>query len=131
VRIYLAGPWVRRPEVREVAKRLEAAGHILTSRWLYEHEGNPNDASGLTSPEAYIRLQAEEDVNDVLDADVFIVLNLEKSEGKAFEMGIAYMTGRPIISVGKRFNIFCSLGTQVDTVDEAIAHLASFTKQPA
>ena len=127
MKVYVAGPWVRRPEVRAFAAHLEAAGHKVTSRWLYEHEGNPNDPSGLSSPEHYIREQALDDVNDVISADVFIMLNLEKSEGKAFEMGIAYMANKPIICVGKRFNIFCSLGTTVGTVDEVLDLLSRST----
>lgn len=124
MKVYIAGPWVRRPEVREAAKKLEAAGHEVTSRWLYEHEGNPNDSSGLLNPDSYIREQALDDVADVLRADVFIILNLQKSEGKAFEMGVAYMASKPIICVGQRFNIFCTFGRTVDTIEDAIALLA-------
>lgn len=127
MKIYLAGPWVRRPEVREVAKRLEAEGYELTSRWLYEHEGDPNDASGLTSPEDYIRLQAQEDLADVMRADVFVMLNLQKSEGKAVELGFALANQKRVFCVGTRFNIFCTLGTQLDTVDDLLFALSAFT----
>lgn len=127
MKIYLAGPWVRREDVRRVAARLQAEGYELTSRWLYEHEGDPNDASGLGSPEAYIRLQATEDLIDVMKADVFVMLNLEKSEGKAVELGFAIANQKRVFCVGKRFNIFCSLGTQLDTVDELLFALSGFT----
>lgn len=130
MKIYIAGPWLRRLEVRRAAQQLEAAGHTITSRWLYKHEGAPGDFAGLWSPDDYILEQAIDDVNDVLTADVFVMLNLEKSEGKAFEMGVAYMAGIPIICVGERFNIFCTLGTTVETIPEVL-NLLSQSPVPA
>lgn len=126
MKIYLAGPWVRRPEVREIAKQLEAAGHTITSRWLYEHHGDPNDSAGLTSSDAYIRLQANEDIADVKNSDAFVILNLEKSEGKAVELGVALALRIPVYSVGPRFNIFCTLGTECPNVDGLIFALSPF-----
>jgi hypothetical protein len=54
---------------------------------------------------------------------VLVVLNLEKSEGKAVETGIALMNNIPIVSVGTRSNIFQTLAIEVETVQEAIAAL--------
>lgn len=125
MKIYLAGPWARREAVRDAAKQLETAGHEITSRWLHAHAGPPNDAAGLTHSDEHIRNEALDDVADVLRADVFVILNLEKSEGKAFEMGVAYMASKPIICVGQRFNIFCTFGRTVDSVEEAIGLLES------
>lgn len=127
MRIYVAGPWVRRPEIREIAKQFEAAGHEVTSRWLYEHEGDPNDASGSSSPVDYIRFQAREDVYDVRRSQAFVIINLQKSEGKAVELGVALSAGIPVYSVGPRFNIFCSLGTEVETVQDVLNLLAPST----
>jgi nucleoside 2-deoxyribosyltransferase len=120
VKIYIAGPWARREEVKAAAEQLKTAGHEITSRWLYAHAGPPNDPAGLSHSDAHIRNEALDDVADVLSADAFIILNLEKSEGKAFEMGVAYMASKPIICVGQRFNIFCTFGRTVDTIEDAI-----------
>jgi hypothetical protein len=71
------------------------------------------------------RLQAAEDVFDVLSAEALIVLNLQKSEGKAVETGVALMARLPIISVGSRSNIFQTLGYEVETVEGALEVLNS------
>lgn len=83
------------------------------------------DSSGITCNQESIRFQAREDIADVRRADVLVVLNLQKSEGKAVETGIAIAAGIPIVSVGDRSNIFQSLGYEVDTVDDALVVLAS------
>jgi nucleoside 2-deoxyribosyltransferase len=129
MRVYIAAPWVRRPEAIAIGEQFKAAGHELTSRWFY-HEtspgGDPMDATGLTSPLSNIQHQANEDIADVRRADVLVVLNLQKSEGKAVETGIAIAAGIPVISVGPRSNIFQALGKEVATVEEALDVLCSY-----
>lgn len=126
MRIYIAAPWVRRPEAIAIGQQFIDAGHELTSRWFY-HEtspgGDPNDPTGSTSPVMAIIGQAVEDIADVRRADVLVVLNLEKSEGKAVETGIAIAAKIPVISVGRRSNIFQALGYEVGTPEEAITLL--------
>jgi nucleoside 2-deoxyribosyltransferase len=125
MKVYIAAPWVRRPEAIEAGKRFKAAGHILTCNWFHhETDGDPLDSTGVTCNPDSIRFQANEDIADVRRADVLVVLNLQKSEGKAVETGIAIAAGIPVISVGPRANIFQALGTEVGTVDEALAFLA-------
>ena len=127
MKVYIAAPWVRRPEAIAIGEQFKAAGHELTSRWFYHQSssGDPMDPSGSSSPMDEIRHQASEDITDVRRAQALVVLNLEKSEGKAVETGIAIAAGIPVISVGKRSNIFQSLGHEVDTVKDALAVLAS------
>lgn len=119
MRIYVAAPWIHKQDAIAAGKLLEAAGHTITSRW-FTHEGDPNDSAGVTAPNARIIEQAIEDIKDVRRAEMLIVLNLAKSEGKAVETGIALANDIPIISVGPRSNIFQTLGTEVDTLEEAI-----------
>lgn len=115
--IYVAGPWARRPEARIVRDQLVAAGHIVTSRWL------DVDESIVTPSE-----EAQNDVFDILTADILVVLNLEKSEGKAFEQGVAYMAEIPIIAVGPQLNVFQTLPsyTFVDDVPALLDLLSRF-----
>lgn len=122
MRVYIAAPWVRKPEAIEVGKRFEAAGHVVTSRW-FNHVGDPNDSTGFTSDFADIQHQAAEDMFDVLSSEALVVLNLERSEGKAVETGIALAAGLVVISVGPRSNIFQTMGLEVATVEEALAAL--------
>lgn len=122
MRVYIAAPWVRRTEAVEIGKRFVASGFEVTSRW-FEHPGNPNDSTGKSSPLETVVQQANEDIEDILRADALVVVNLERSEGKAVETGIAIANGIPVVSVGARSNIFQALGKEVGTVDEAISYL--------
>jgi hypothetical protein len=63
----------------------------------------------------------------VVCASAFVLLNLEKSEGKAVETGVALGVGARRILVGPRSNIFHYLPgwTRVNTVEEAILALKS------
>jgi nucleoside 2-deoxyribosyltransferase len=119
VKVYLAAPWVRKQEAIAAGEQLRAAGHEVTSRW-FNHEGNPHDSTGITEDIEQIRIQAREDINDVMSADALVVLNLEMSEGKAVETGIALAYNLPVISVGGRSNIFQALGVEVNSLDDAI-----------
>lgn len=125
MRVYIAAPWVRREEAIEEGKKFEAAGHTVTSRWFYHESagGDPKDPTGAGAPIKRLQDQATEDIYDVLTSDALVVLNLERSEGKAVETGVAMASGVPVISVGKRGNIFLTLCTEVETVEEAIEAL--------
>jgi nucleoside 2-deoxyribosyltransferase len=104
VTVYLAAPWIKREEARSVRDQLVAAGFKVNSRWLGMPEQPPDYAEG--KPSEGLSTRAKQDVEDVLAADVTLVLNLEKSEGKAVETGLAIAWGKLVIVVGKRTNIF-------------------------
>lgn len=124
MRVYIAAPWVRKAEAIKAGFEVEAAGHIVTSRWFTHGDGgDAMDSTGITQAIEGIRNQAWEDIEDVSSADALIVLNLERSEGKAVETGIALIQNIPVISVGKRGNIFQTLAIEVETIQEAIAAL--------
>ena len=68
--------------------------------------------------------QAHADIYGVISADVLVLLNLAKSEGKAVEQGIALNRGIPIVAVGTaRTNIFqhTQAYTWVPSVEAALA----------
>jgi nucleoside 2-deoxyribosyltransferase len=95
--IYIAAPWKDKALMPEIAAKFEAAGHKITWKWWATDdiaEGNRNEDA--------LQTQALNDVNGVLDADVLVLINTAKSEGKAVEQGIAIASGIPIIAVGKR-----------------------------
>ena len=91
--MYVAGPYTRREECISVMHWLESQGHHVTSRWLRE-EMQINHAAAQT------------DLDDVAAADVLLLLNLEKSEGKSVELGYALALGKQIVLVGARTNVF-------------------------
>lgn len=124
MRCYIAAPWVNKSEALAAKQLFEAAGLEITSHWI------TRDSSELAEPlfgnpanEDYLCNEAVEDVEDIVQSDVFVILNLAKSEGKATELGFAYALGLPVILVGQRdTNIFYFLPSifRADTVEDAI-----------
>ena len=91
-RVYLAGPWVDREKVTEIADILEGKGYKLTHKWWkYEGEGEHLESKEFLQNCAY------HDVDGVRFADVVVVMNTAKSEGKAVEQGLAIAFGKPVI----------------------------------
>lgn len=102
-KIYVAGPWDFRNKAKEVADKFEAAGHEITHKWWLHDAG----VGGLADTE-YHRQCAINDVNGVLNADVFYLLNLQErgkeTSGKAVELGLA-LAGQSFFSLDKWHNI--------------------------
>jgi nucleoside 2-deoxyribosyltransferase len=120
-RVYVAGPWVDRFNAANIADAVSVMGHTITHNWwAYEGEGEHTESL------EFLRKCAEMDVEAVRTADVVVVLNTYKSEGKAAEQGIAIALGKPIIVItpGEKpsSNIFHYLPnyTHVTTVKEAL-----------
>lgn len=90
MKIYLASSWARREEARAVRDVLVANGYEITSRWLDVDETTCTPVD-----------EAANDVYDVLRSTLMVVLNLQKSEGKAFEQGLAFAAGIPCIVVAE------------------------------
>ena len=129
IRVYIAAPYGCKPDALVAQRQFEAAGFEVSSRWITTQEDV--EYSDLADP-AHMEMFAQhaiDDVRDVQASDVFVILNLALSEGKATEFGIAYMLGIPVIVVGAcSRNLFYRLPGvyQADSVDEAIgAILAS------
>jgi len=128
IKVYIAAPWVRKAEALETQEKCEAAGLEVTSCWIKYH---PEVLIGSNTPEELSMLseQAEADLADLEDADAVIYLNLQKSEGKATELGYAVALNKFIILVGDRKNnIFLHLPEviKVDTIEEAITFLQRY-----
>lgn len=116
VKIYVAAPWVRRADAQAAADVLRANGYVITRDW-WNHEGEIEDTP-------LMRRHAVDDVDAVEQADAVVVLNLEKSEGKAVETGVAIAHRIPVVSVGNlRPNIFSTLTIEVETLTDAIQEL--------
>jgi nucleoside 2-deoxyribosyltransferase len=113
--VYVAAPWVEREEAQRVATMLRDVGFRVTSRW---HALHPDSDDPI-----YLEEQAQNDWDDLHDAHAMVLINSQKSEGKAVEQGIAIANGIPIVAIGrKKNNIFQYLHscyTCVDTAEEA------------
>lgn len=100
MKVYIAAPWTHKEEAKRYAEALEAAGHTITKKW-WEHREVPgylDPAIGVIERKE-LEQQAAEDIAGVLDSDAFVLLNLEKSEGKAVETGVA-VTSALILAYG-------------------------------
>jgi len=103
IKVYLACPWKNKAEAKLAKAQLEEAGLEVTSRWIELH-GDKEKDDPTNIP--YFEEEAKHDVQDVFAADILILLNIQKSEGKAVETGLALAWGKPVILVGERSNIF-------------------------
>lgn len=121
MRVYIAAPWGCKRDAADAAHQFEAAGHTITKPWWEHRDVNEVD------PDTWAELahQAIEDWRGVEEADVFVVLALQVSEGKSVETGLALAYGVPIILVGTRTNLFHYLPgvVVVPTVKHALAVL--------
>ena len=128
-KVYLAAPWKFKKEAAQARDKFVLNGIHVTSRWI--------DFVGDSDDPAVLEQEALNDIDDMEDADGMVVLQLEKSEGKAFEQGffIGGMIGgsRKVILVspdGSRGNVFQYLSyayTMVSTVEEAIEEVKKWT----
>lgn len=104
MKLYLAGPWLDRAVMPAMAKRVEDAGHTVTHKW-WDVEGDILKLK-TENPDfdetAYMTEHAVLDRDAVHEADLLIVLNSQKSEGKATEQGMAIALDKPIIIIGTK-----------------------------
>ena len=114
-KVYIAAPWIHRDQARVIKHQFIAAGFRVSSTWI--------DGHGDTDDELRLRAEAEQDYDDIVGSDIFVIINSAPSQGKATELGFALEAGIPVILVGDRTgNIFYHLYSvnQVDTIEEAI-----------
>lgn len=99
--VYLAGPWADRAQVRAVRDQLVEAGIPVNSRWIDSHH---TDEANVTHED--MAIEAWNDIEDVVKSKVLMVWNSQKSEGKAFETGVAIALQKDVIIIGERTNVF-------------------------
>jgi len=121
MKIYIAAPWAHRGDLPGISAQFEAAGHTVTWKWW-----DTPDLLENSIWDSELMEQAFNDMKGVEDAQVLVLLNSAKSEGKAVEQGIALAHRKPVIAIGKRGgdskNVFHYLPSYrwVDTVQDAI-----------
>lgn len=130
--VYLAAAYASKEEIRGHAAELKELGIDVTAQWLGEAHA-PNVPFGSRDPRE-LREFSQRDVDDIARADIFVFFSLDpeqptKRGGRHVEFGIAIATGKRIIVVGPRENIFHFL-SQVEVVanwKEAVALLRNAT----
>jgi len=120
--VYIAAPFIRQDEAREKARELESIGFVVTSRWVHE-----DVAAAAEAADAYQAERADIDIEDIDAAQYFVLLGEHDSRtgGKHFETGYAYATGKNVMIVGRRENVFHHLPRLVfaQTWEQAKSHL--------
>lgn len=119
MKFYLASRYGRRAELRGYAEDLQALGHEVTSRWLWEEppEGVTDDGLTLTGEPDVMGDIALRDLNDIDRADHFILFaESERSVpvrgGRHTEFGFMFglwwgdRRPRHFTVIGPRENVF-------------------------
>lgn len=132
MKIYIAAPWKDRELAKATAAQLEGIGHSITHKWWKQEADNENEHMksylDVYSHE-FLKECALDDRMGVFNADAMLLLDTQKSEGKAVEQGLAIAYNIPIIAVGRlgsqSMNVFHHLDNYqwVETIDDAIEKL--------
>ena len=109
MKIYIAGQYWRRDELKGLALKLEAMGIEVTSRWLNEKE--PLDGGMNHKPGAWYRETAIVDLEDIDRADGILLFSEDPNEGvprggRHVEFGYAIGTNKALHVIGPWENIF-------------------------
>jgi len=112
IRIYIAAPWTEKDgKAKEAQTYFEEKGFKVMSSWIGRDVEDFDFESDLERER-----EAENDLRDLYDSDMLVLINSKLSEGKMFEMAIAYAAGMPIIVVGERTHVFHCL-SEIEVVD--------------
>jgi nucleoside 2-deoxyribosyltransferase len=132
MRIYLAGQYARKLELREYAEQAKAVGIYVGADWLEESEA---PEATLDSVSDKVRSKyAQHDWWDIGACDEFVFFaepqeNQPPRGGRHVEFGMAIALGKPIVVIGQPENIFHYLpGIKIeffDTWNSALAYLIS------
>lgn len=116
VKIYLAAKYARREEMEQIAIELmNVYGYDITARWVFGGE------EGKTNEEIAVF-----DLEDVAEADTVISFtehpNMYTTGGRHVEFGYAIATGKRLVVIGPRENVFHHYPTveQFDTFNDWI-----------
>ncbi len=110
--VYLASRFARRDEMREVARDLDAAGFLVTSRWLESPVALSGKDLGPSGPAGQL---AAMDLEDLRRSDLCIAFTeaAEQAQrgrgGRHTELGIAIGLGLEVAIVGPREHVFHAL----------------------
>lgn len=118
-RVYVAGRFDRRHELRAIADELQSSGWEVVSRWLYEDAAKPREGWVAGGRAAEI---ATMDLQDVRTADVLIALTEHAGSpkgdgGRHVELGVALALDLRTVLVGPREHVFHCL-TRIEQYED-------------
>lgn len=111
MRIYLASRYSRFQEMQRYRDELEAAGHVVTSRWINGDHQIDDAGLSVQAKEAERIRFASEDRDDLIAADCVVSFteaprSSNSRGGRHVEHGMALALGKRVIVVGHRENVF-------------------------
>lgn len=124
MKIYIAGKWEDRERLDEIAGRLAAMGHTITSTW---HSAKAHRQEGIDLPYdeqmkngEWMRAEAFKDLDQIEDANVILADTFTPSTtgGRVFEMGYAFALHKHVFIIGPRRNPFDWLYETFDGWDQ-------------
>lgn len=109
MKIYLAGSFDRRSELKKIALGIVADGHSITARWLDStnaHTGSSDDGVGGKDAQDF----AVRNLIDIFGSDLVISLTHDANDpprgGRHVEFGYALALRKKLIVCGPRENLF-------------------------
>ncbi len=128
MKIYVAGRMSERDEVKRIYALLKKSGHEISVDWTWHKNIKPYDKNSKVARDYSI-----EDMDGVIDCDIFILLTSESpGSGSAGELGAAILSqiklGKPKIYVvgqymGNNFFYFHPTVVRRNTIDEVLKEL--------
>ena len=109
LKVYLAGPYSMKEEIREFAEQLWRVGVVVTSRWL-EEEWPPDTQLHEVSDTEHA-VSAKRDFEDITTANGMIFFSVSPQHptvrgGRHVEFGLALAMHKWVWVIGPRENIF-------------------------
>ena len=138
MKVFLSARYSRREELKTIREVLKSYDIEVCSRWLdtewTETERESNVYSSAAPPE-YREQYAQWDKEDVLACDVFIAFTEQPRSngrgGRHVEFGIAVASGKKLLVVGPRENIFYYLPSIRQIVSEPNWNTVQFAPEIA
>lgn len=129
MRIYLAGPYTKRDQLRAYGQELTRIGFTISSTWLEDtHEINAGTTGAATAlDDAAVAVHATTDLQDIERCDVLVLFTAPSvglapvqnvSGGRHVETGFALALKKPVIVVGDPENVFHRMGARVTVVPD-------------
>lgn len=138
--VYIAAPFAARDFAREVSDKIQAAGHTVTSKWVFSEREINSGTIGTSedSTDDVAQSHAVSDLSSVMVSDH--VLHLTSAAcaiyapevpqewlhtgGRHVEMGFALANSVPVHILGEPENIFArTLATQHTSVEDFLASI--------
>lgn len=121
VKLYLAASFRAQHRMLEFAEYLAGRGYEVTSRWIYQKEGEALELHSIKDHPDELVPFAIRDMQDIDAADVVVVFSWVDSTTGGFHTEFGYALGKvkPLVVVGPRLNVFHCL-PQVKQVDSIV-----------